>query len=105
MKIWVTWRFTLWDIQNYFKYIIRNHEAVTDNLTIRIYTNQIENKITYKTKAGYYLELLTSEMMEFIGGAKSKTTKIKNGKNVPRLKFTKVVLFIVIFSTIIMNKN
>ena len=44
-------------------------------------------------------------MMEFIGGAKSKTTKIKNGKNVPRLKFTKVVLFIVIFSTIIMNKN
>ena len=43
--------------------------------------------------------------MKFIGGAKSKTTKIKNEKNVPRLKFTKVVLFIVIFSTITMNKN
>ena len=29
------------DIQDYFKYIIIKHEAVTDNLPIRIYVNQI----------------------------------------------------------------
>ena len=27
------------DIQNYFKYIIKKHETVTDNLPMRIYVN------------------------------------------------------------------
>ena len=33
----------------------------TDNPSIRIYVNKIENGITFKIKTGYYLELLTSE--------------------------------------------
>ena len=53
MRIWVTWRIALSEIQSYFKYIIEKHETVTDNLTIRIYANQIENTITYKIKARY----------------------------------------------------
>ena len=80
MRIWVTWRIALSDIQSYFKYIIEKHETVTDNLTIRIYANQIENKITYKIKARYFLECWTSETILFFRGAKSKTTNIKNGK-------------------------
>ena len=38
------------DIQDYFKYIIIKHEAVTDNLPIRIYVNQIKNKVSFRKK-------------------------------------------------------
>ena len=48
--------------------------------------------ITFKIKTGYYLELLTPETMKLLGSTKSKITKDKNGKNVPRLEITEVVL-------------
>ena len=40
----------------------------------------------------YYLELLTPEAMKLLGGTESKITKDKNGKNVPYLEITEVVL-------------
>ena len=52
------------DIQDYFKYIIKKHETVTDNPPIRIYINEIENRITFRMKARYYLELLMPEALE-----------------------------------------
>ena len=47
--------------------------------------NKIGNRITFKIKAGYYLELLTPRTMKLIGSTKSKITKNENGENVPRL--------------------
>ena len=41
------------DIQHYFKYIIKKRETVTDKPPIRIYVNQIENRIIFRIKAGY----------------------------------------------------
>ena len=55
------------DILEYFEYIIRKHQRMTDNPPIRIHINQIENRITFKIKRGYYLELLTSETMKLLG--------------------------------------
>ena len=52
------------DIQDYFKYIIKKHETVTNNPPIRIYINKIENRITFRIKTGYYLELLTRNYLE-----------------------------------------
>ena len=80
------------DIQDYFKYILKKHETVTDNPSIRIYVNKIENRITFKIKTGYYLELLTPETMKLLGSTKSKITKDENGENVPHLEITEVVL-------------
>ena len=37
--------------------------------------NKIENRITFKIKAGYYLELLTPETMNLLGSTKSKFKK------------------------------
>ena len=51
------------DIQDYFGYILKKHETVTDNPSIMIYVNKVENRITFKTKVGYYLEFLTPETM------------------------------------------
>ena len=46
------------DIQDYFECIIKIHKAVTDNPPVRIYVNKIEERIKFKIKTGYYLELL-----------------------------------------------
>ena len=51
-----------------------------------------ENRITFKTKTGYYLELLTPEIMKLLGSTKTKINKDKNGENVPHLETTEVVL-------------
>ena len=38
--------FSVSDIQEYFEYIIKKHETITDNLSIKIYVNKLENTIT-----------------------------------------------------------
>ena len=38
--------------------ILKKHSENVDNPPIRIYVNRIENRITFKIKSGYYLELL-----------------------------------------------
>ena len=43
----------------------------TVNPLIRIYINKIENRVTFKIKTGYYLELLTPETMKLLGSTKS----------------------------------
>ena len=80
------------DIQYYFEYILRKHDTVTDNPSILIYVNKIENRITFKTKAGYYLELLMPETTELLESTKIKITKDENGENVSHLEITEIVL-------------
>ena len=46
---------------------------------MKIYVNKIENRITFKIKAGYYLKLLTSETMKLLRKTESKITKDENG--------------------------
>ena len=79
------------DIQDYFKYIFKKHETFTDNTSIMISVNKIENRITFKIKTGYYVELLTPEKMKLLGSTKSKISKDENGENVPHLEITEVV--------------
>ena len=54
-----------------------------DNSPIKIYVNKIENRITFKIKTGYYLELLTPQKIKLLGNTKNKITKDKNRENVP----------------------
>ena len=44
----------------------KKYEKVTINPTIRTYVNKIENRLTFRIKQKYYLELLTPEMMELL---------------------------------------
>ena len=57
-----------------------------------INVNKIENRITFKIKTGYYLELLTHETMKLLGSTKNKITKDENGENTPHLEINEVVL-------------
>ena len=70
---------------------LRNSENV-DNPSIKIYVNKIENRVTFKIKNGYYLELLTSETMKLLGSTESKITKDRSGENVPHLEIVELVL-------------
>ena len=74
------------DIQDYFQYILKKHGENTDKPSIQIYVNKIENRITFKIKDGYSLELLTKETMKLLGSTENKITKDKNGENVPHLE-------------------
>ena len=83
--------YSISDIQDYFEYILKKHTENVDNPSIRIYANKIENRITFKIKNGYYLELLTPETMKLLGSTKSKITKDKNGENVSHLEIVELV--------------
>ena len=77
---------------DYVQYILKEYSKNVDNPPIRIYVNIIENRITFKIKSRYYLELLTPETMKLFGSAESKITKDKNGENVPHLEVAELLL-------------
>ena len=90
---WITRLITrLSDIQGYFEYIFKKHSENVDDPPIKIYANKIENRVTFKIKNGYYLELVASEIMKLHGNTESKITKYKNGENVPHLEIVELVL-------------
>ena len=80
------------DIQDYFEYILKKHGEKTDKPSVQIYVNKIENRITFKTKDGYSLELLTSENMKLLGTTENKIAKDKNREIVSHLEIKEVVL-------------
>ena len=80
------------DIQDYFEWIFKNHGENADKPSGLIYLNKIENRVTFKIKNEYSLELLTPKTMKLLGSTENKITKDKNGENVPHLEITEVVL-------------
>ena len=79
-------------IQNYIEYIIKKHETIAETVPILIYTNKISNRIVFKIKTGYKLELLSKETMKLLGSTKNIIDAGKNSENVPRLENVEVVL-------------
>ena len=54
----------------------------------------MKNRITFKIKTGYDLDLLTPETMKLLGSTKIQITEDENDENVPRLEITEVVLIL-----------
>ena len=69
--------YSIADIQDYFEYIIKKHETLTENPPVQSYPNKIKNRIVFKIKKGYKLELLTLETMKLLGITKQTLIKIK----------------------------
>ena len=55
------------DIHDYIEFIFKKHEALTPILPIHIYINRINNRLVFKTKDGYKLELQTPGAMKLFG--------------------------------------
>ena len=64
----------------------KKHETLTENPKVQIYPNKIKNRIVFKIKTGYKLELLTPETMKLLGCTKKDVDKDKDGETVPKLE-------------------
>ena len=64
------------DIQDYFEFIIRKHKTLTENPPIKTYLNKIKNRIAFKIKTGYKLELLSLETMRLLGSEKKESVEV-----------------------------
>ena len=64
--------YSVLDIQEHFEYILKKHGENINNPSVRIYVNKTENRITFKTKNEYCLELLTTERMKLLGSTEIK---------------------------------
>ena len=84
--------YSISDIHDYFEHILKKHSESVDDPSIEIFESKNENRITFKIKNGYYLELLTPETMKLLGSTESKITGEKNGENVPHLEIVELKL-------------
>ena len=80
------------EIQEYIEYIIKKYETIDETTPILIYANTINNRIVFKIKTGYKLELLSKETMKLLESTKDIIDSGKNSENVPRLENVEVVL-------------
>ena len=80
------------EIQDYIENIIKKHETIGENAPILIYANTINNRIVFKIKSGYKLELLSKETMKLLESTKDIIDADKNSENVPKLENVDVVL-------------
>ena len=79
------WSYSIWDITDYFRYLLKKHWGKTVNLSIKIYTNKIENRTTFKIKPEYYLDLLIPKTIKLIEST-------KKDENTPYLEIREEVL-------------
>ena len=84
--------YSISDIQDYFEFIIKKHETLTENPPVQICPNKIKNRIVFKIKTGYKLELLSPETMKLLGSTNKDVDKDKDGEDVPKIESVEVVL-------------
>ena len=72
--------YSISDIQDYFEFIIKKHETLTENPPIQIDPNKIKNRIVFKLKTGFKFELLSLKTMKILGSTKQDADKIKMEK-------------------------
>ena len=84
--------YSISDIQDYFEYIIKKHEATADNPPAQTFTNKIKSRIVFKIKTDYKLQLLSPETMKLLGSTKKEVDQDKHGEDVPKLESVEVVL-------------
>ena len=72
--------YSIEEIEEYFEFIIRKHETLTENPTVDIYPNRIKSRIVFKIKTGYKLQLVSPLTIKLLGSTKKILIKIKMEK-------------------------
>ena len=72
--------------------LLKNQETTADNPPVQIYVDKIKNRIVFKIKTGYKLELLSKETIQLLGSSKKDIDQNKDGENVPKLESVEVAL-------------
>ena len=79
-------------LQNYFEYIIKKHETIAKVSPVLLYVNEINNRIVFKIKSVYKLELLSKETMRLLRSSSDAIDGDKNRQLVPKLESVDLVL-------------
>ena len=79
------------DTQDCIEYIIKKHETLTAIAPIHVYNNRIYNRLVFKIKDGYKLELQTPETIKLFGSIQKLIDKTRNGEKILSLKVAEVV--------------
>ena len=72
--------------------IHQKHETLTTKSLIKVYINRINNRLVFKIKDGYEIELQTRRKMKLFGSTKKLIHKTKCWKKVLSLDEVEVVL-------------
>ena len=75
-----------------FDFTIKKHKTLAENPPIQTYPNKIKNRIIFKIKTGYKLELLSPETMKLLRSTKNDVGKDKDGEDIPKPESVEVVL-------------
>ena len=59
--------YSIEDIQDYFEFIIKKHETLTENPPVQIYPNKIKNRIVFLNKNRIQIRIIISRNDEIIG--------------------------------------
>ena len=79
-------------LQNHFEYIIKKHETIAVVSPMLIYVNEINNRIAFKIKSEYKLELLSKETVRLLGSLTDAIDGDKNSELVLKLESVDLVL-------------
>ena len=58
--------YSISDIHDYLEYIIKKHGTIAASPPVQINSNKVKDRIVFKIKTGYKLELLTPDRMKLI---------------------------------------
>ena len=86
-SVWIT-RWFLFSGRCSRQYLIyhKKHETLTNNPPIHAYINRINNRLVFKIKYGFKVELRRPETMKLLAITTKLIDKTKNGENVPSLE-------------------
>ena len=73
-------------------YIIKKNKTLAKSPPIYVYINRINNRLLFKIKDGYKVELQMPETMKLFGSTNKLINKTKNGEKVPSFEIFEVVL-------------
>ena len=98
--------YTIADIEDYFLYLIKKRETITssEESPILIYPNKIKNRIVFKIKTGYKLQMLTNKTMALLGDGPI-VDQDENSRNVPELEQVRSVYYIAMLFIMIIYKT
>ena len=61
---------------------MNKYETIVNNCPVQIFANKIKNRLVFKLRTDYKIELLSPETMELLGTTKKDIDQDKDGEDV-----------------------
>ena len=72
--------------------LLKKHGTIANNPPGQVYINKIKNRIVFKIKADYKIQLLSPETTKLLESRKKDDDQDKDGQDVQKLQSVEVVL-------------